>query len=85
MPKTNSEAQRAWETRGREADGLLAKLYKKGWTDAEIATAIGASFNTVYRWRRQQAMPQGVRLAQLRKLVEGVEKGTIKRPKPLVA
>lgn len=85
MPKMHTKAQRVWEKRRARADGLLAKLYGKGWTDSEIASAIGASFNTIYRWRNGEATPQGARLGALEKLVAGVEDGTIARPKPLVA
>lgn len=85
MPKMNTRAQTAWAGRAKRVDGLLAKLYKRDWTDDEIAGAIGASFNTVRRWRRGDAVPQGARLKQVEKLVDGVESGAIEKPKPLVA
>jgi hypothetical protein len=85
MPKMNTKAQRVWEGRAKRVDGLLATLYKADWKDDEIASAIGASFNTVRRWRLSKATPQGMRLKQLEQLVEGVKNGKIQRPQPLVA
>lgn len=86
MPKaTKPTTKKIWKSRRATAIKQLEFLHDRAWTNDQIASAISASLNSVYRWAKGTTTPQGVWADRLAQLVAGVKKGSMTRPVPLVA
>lgn len=52
---------------------LLAVRQKRGWTQQQLAKALGVSETTVYNWERGRSEPHPHRMAHIRRLLTDPE------------